>query len=162
MVRTTQPIEKRQPPASRRLLAATLLALVLATPLPSRQSGVAGAEASATTPGPQWVATWRAAQVEPAATGPSAIGFSDQTVRQIVHTSIGGSELRLQLSNVFGSTPVAVSAATVGVRQVGATVVDGTNRAVTVDRSASFVLPAGAVLDTDPVPLSTAPGADLA
>jgi hypothetical protein len=35
-------------------------------------------------------------------------GFHDQTVRMIVHTTIGGSKLRVKLSGPFGSVPVTV------------------------------------------------------
>ena len=37
--------------------------------------------------------------------------FSDQTVRNIIDTSVGGSSLRVQLSNTFGSAPLQVGAA---------------------------------------------------
>src|ERR1035437_5374441 len=63
-----------------------------------------------------WVATWTTAQLlyrapvappaNPApANTPQAIarGFNHQTVRMVVHTSIGGHRVRVKLANAFGS-----------------------------------------------------------
>jgi hypothetical protein len=52
---------------------------------------------------PAWTGTWAAA---PQSTGDS---FSQQTLRQIVHTSISGTAARVQLSNAFGSSPLTIS-----------------------------------------------------
>src|SRR5262245_24021869 len=52
---------------------------------------------------PSWVATWAAA---PQATGPSgapARAFANETIRQIVHISVGGQYLRVRFSNAFGA-----------------------------------------------------------
>ena len=46
-------------------------------------------------------------------------GFSNQTLRQIARVSIGGSELRLRLSNTFGTKAVSVGAVQVGLRDKG-------------------------------------------
>jgi lysophospholipase L1-like esterase len=117
---------------------------------------------AAATPGQNWVATWSSAQVQPARTGVSATGFANQTVRQIVHISIGGSQVRLQLSNLYGTAPIRVESAQLGVSESGASIVGGTNRPVTVGQSASFVLPAGGEVLTDPIALPVAAGANLA
>src|SRR5262245_66647452 len=37
---------------------------------------------------------------------PPFMHFNNQTLRQIVHTSLGGSQVRLVLTNVFGTTPL--------------------------------------------------------
>src|SRR5579859_3597550 len=50
-----------------------------------------------------WTGTW---SVSPESGGPS---FNQQTLRQIVHTSIGGYSARVEVSNVFGSQPLVVS-----------------------------------------------------
>lgn len=117
---------------------------------------------SAAPAGPQWVATWSAAQVQPAPTGLSAAGFADQTVREIVHTTIGGSQLRLRLSNAFGAAGTDVTTATVALRQSGAALRAGTERPVTVAGAGSFVLPANGAVLTDPVDLPIAAGSDVA
>jgi hypothetical protein len=44
----------------------------------------------------------------------------NRTLRQIVEVSLGGSELRVRLSNVFGTKPVVVGSVQVGLRDKGA------------------------------------------
>ncbi|MDQ6783399.1 MAG: GDSL-type esterase/lipase family protein [Actinomycetota bacterium] len=117
--------------------------------------------AAAAPPAAHWVGTWSAAEVQPDSSGPSATGFANQTIREVVHSSIGGGGLRVRLTNVFGGTPLAVAAAEIGVRQSGAKVVPGTNHAITTSGSPSFVIPPGAATFTDPVALPTAAGSDL-
>lgn len=80
-----------------------------------------------------WVGTWASAQVQPAATGLSATGFTDQTVRNIVHTSVGGSAIRIRISNVFGQAPLAVSGVHVAISESGAATVAGTTTQVLFD-----------------------------
>jgi len=60
-----------------------------------------------------WVGTWAAAQHAAGATGLSQTGFDNQTIRMIVHTSVGGSAVRIRLSNEFGTTPLTVGEVTV-------------------------------------------------
>ena len=47
---------------------------------------------------------------------PAPINISNQTLRQIVHVSLGGERIRVVLSNAFGSAPLAVGAAHVALR----------------------------------------------
>jgi lysophospholipase L1-like esterase len=117
------------------------------------------------------VATW-AASVQPGSsvalstfgepTSPAVSGFNNQTVRNIVFTSVGGNVLRIHLSNTFGTQPLAVGAASVGVELVGAQLVPGTIRDVTFNGRRSVTIPAGAEATSDPVRLSVRPLEDLA
>ena len=65
-----------------------------------------------------WVATWGAspASQEPDATKRrnGKFDFNSQTVREIVHTSIGGKTVRVRFSNAFGKTAVKIGAAHLG------------------------------------------------
>lgn len=54
-----------------------------------------------------WVGAWAAAQQSG---GPSA---TDKTYRQLIHTSIGGSSLRLRFSNAYGHKPLVLRDVTV-------------------------------------------------
>ena len=128
--------------------------------------------------GPQdqhWVATWatalvsRPSQAPPPAAVPNPGGpaqapprFSNQTLRQIVHTSIGGQRVRVVLSNVFGTAPLAVGAARVGLRQRDSVLVPGSARPLTFSGRASISIPPGAVMVSDPVSLAIPPLSDLA
>src|SRR5262245_35658962 len=44
------------------------------------------------------------------------VHFTNQTLRQIVRTSVGGSRLRVVLSNAYGTSPLTVGAAHVALR----------------------------------------------
>ncbi len=106
-----------------------------------------------------WVGTWSASPQAPAA--PLA-PFDNVTLRQVVRTSIGGSTLRVRLSNEFGTTPLVIGAASIGRHAAGAAVVAGTNTALTFSGQTSITIPAGAPALSDPVELRFAPLADLA
>src|ERR1700685_2582678 len=66
--------------------------------------------------GPHWVATWAAAQQPPRAAPAPANALNNQTVRMIVRTSIGGNRVRVQLSNAYGTTPLAIGTAHIALR----------------------------------------------
>ncbi|MGZ3563832.1 MAG: hypothetical protein ACXVAS_18660, partial [Vulcanimicrobiaceae bacterium] len=55
------------------------------------------------------VGTWAASPVDAAKNG-----FHDQTIRMVVHVSIGGSAVRIRLSNGFGEAPLTIGHVTVG------------------------------------------------
>lgn len=82
----------------------------------------------------------------------TTLALSDQTVRNIVHTSVGGSGLRISLSNAFGSVPVTFDSAWVGRAGEGAAVVSGSNRRLTFGGAPSVTIPVGAEVLSDAVP----------
>jgi hypothetical protein len=89
-------------------------------------------------------------------------GFADQTVRNIIYTSVGGDELRVRVSNIFGTTPLTVGAVSVGMVLDGARLVPGTTRAVTFRGAASVTIPAGAEVLSDPLAMTVRPLQELA
>jgi lysophospholipase L1-like esterase len=109
-----------------------------------------------------WIGTWSCAQVGGADSGQSRDGFRDQTLRSIVRISAGGSAVRIRLSNMFGDRPLMVGAAHVALRRTGAATVPGTSCAVTFAGRRTAVVPAGQRVFSDPVPLRTEDGTDLA
>jgi len=121
-----------------------------------------------------WVATWTTAELlarPPAApTAPTtaapapagARGFSNQTVRMIVRTSIGGSRLRVKLSNAFGSEPLAVGAAHIGIRSKDSEIVAGSDRPLSFNGKPGCTIGPGMVILSDPVNLNVAPLSDVA
>jgi lysophospholipase L1-like esterase len=120
-----------------------------------------------------WVGTWATAPVAraPLAGGPPVRGgrggaaplnFNNQTLREIVHGSIGGGRVRVVFSNVFGTAPLAIGAAHVGLREKDSAIVPTSGRALTFGGGQAVTIPAGAVLFSDPVNLTVPPLADLA
>jgi hypothetical protein len=74
----------------------------------------------------QWVATWGAAMHQPAATA----GYTNQTFRMFVRTSIAGSRVRLQLSNTFGAAPLLLGPVHLALHSQGSAIVPGTDHAL--------------------------------
>jgi len=79
-----------------------------------------------------------------------------------VHVSAGGRRLRVVLSNVFGTAPLAVGAAHVALRAQDAAIVAGSGRRLTFGGRSTASVPAGATLVSDPVVLAVPDFADLA
>src|SRR5688572_21713006 len=88
--------------------------------------------------------------------------FTNQTLRQIVRTSVGGSRLRIVLSNTFGSAPLVIGAAHVALRDKEDTIAATRGGTLTFSGRTSVTIPAYAVVYSDPVQLSVSPLADLA
>jgi len=104
-----------------------------------------------------WVSTWVASpQLSP------HLVFSDQTLRQIVHTSIGGDLVRVQLSNTFGVQPVILGEVHIALRSKGADIVPGSDRILTFNGKPSITMPSGAIILSDPTKLHIHPLTDLA
>ena len=105
-----------------------------------------------------WVGTWNASPQ--AAWHP--LELNGQTVRQIVHVSIGGARVRVRLSNAYGADSLLIGAARVGLRSTGASIVAGSDRVLTFNGSESTTIPAGALAFSDPVTLRVPDRGDLA
>ncbi len=129
--------------------------------------GVAVLASSAHAHGPdRWTATWTASpQGQPQLNLPFDTGLpsslSDQTIRQVVRVSLGGSRIRIVISNAYGKAPLVVGAARVGLTGQGASIVPGSDRAVTFAGKAGATVPPGAPAISDPVEIAVSPLADL-
>jgi lysophospholipase L1-like esterase len=110
-----------------------------------------------------WVGTWSTA-LHPPNLGPPGLtnpGFNNQTLRQIVHASIGGDQVRVRLST-FGASALIVGAAHIALRDAGAAIVPGSDRTLTFSRQPSITIPPGALVVSDPVDLDVLARGDLA
>ena len=63
--------------------------------------------------------------------------INNQTLRQIVHTSIGGSRVRVAFTNRYGVGPLMIGTAHVAIRDSDETIVAGTGRRLTFDGQGS-------------------------
>jgi len=107
-----------------------------------------------------WVGTWATAPVSQA---PSAANqINNQTLRQIVHTSVGGEQVRVKVSNAFGTGPLVIGAANVALRDAGEAIVPGSGGPLTFSGLSSFTIPPGAHALSDPVNLDVPALGDLA
>ena len=117
--------------------------------------------------GAGWTGTWAASpqQARPAGlTGsgdPTVTGFSDQTIREIVHVSIGGSALRLHLSDAFSQHPLQVGEVTVAAEGSGAALA-GPAALATFHGRRQVTIPAGGSVASDALRLPVRPLENLA
>lgn len=144
-------------------------------------AGSAGVAAAGLVPGTavaagsersSWVHTWTAmpqltepGNMPPAPfTGTGSV-LVDTTLRQTLHTSIGGKRVRVRFSNAFGTTDLPITSAAVA-RPVGGAagtsgIVAGSSRALTFGGETSIVVAAGAQVVSDPVPITVAARSNL-
>jgi lysophospholipase L1-like esterase len=110
-----------------------------------------------------WVGTWGNALHEPdlGVPGLANTGFNNQTLRQIVHISVGGPRVRVRLST-FGASGVVIGAAHIAVRATAASIVPGSDRTLTFGSAPSITIPPGALVLSDPVDLIVPDLSDLA
>lgn len=101
-----------------------------------------------------WVGTWGTAVQH------GGRSFQDHTVRQIVHTSIGGDSARVRFSNEFGSGPLVIGSAYLANRTGGGTVTD--SRPVTFGGATSATVPAGQTAVSDEVAFPVPADGDVA
>ncbi|MER5646626.1 GDSL-type esterase/lipase family protein [Streptosporangium sp. NPDC002524] len=132
-----------------RLFAVALVA-VLAASTAGMTTGSAAAAAAA------WTGTWA---VSPQSSGTT---FNQQTIRQIVRTSIGGTATRVQLSNAFGNQPVTIDNVHVARRTSDSGVDLATDRVVTFGGQRSVTIPAGGLAVSDSVAFTVAAQSDIA
>jgi len=125
---------------------------------------VAGAAAKAAAAG-SWVGSWASSQQipEPANALPLE-ALRDATLRQIVHLSVGGRELRVRLSNAFGAAPLTILAVHIArpVSKTAGSIDPASDRALTFSGSPSVTVPAGADDYSDAVAFDAPALSDLA
>jgi lysophospholipase L1-like esterase len=137
-----------------------------------------------------WIPTWATAQqlvhflepapatpppppVSPAWTTPPSgaaplpvLGtVSNQTIRMIARTSIGGRRVRVKLANAFNGTRVEIGAAHIAIRDMvtkDSGIVAASDRKLTFGGLDSIKIAPGAIAVSDPVDLAVKPLTDLA
>ena len=120
----------------------------------------------------RWVGTWATgpvaveppppevqAQEVPMPAPRTPVRVRNQTIRQVVRTSIGGSRVRVTLTNLFGTEPLEIGAAHVAERTDGGAI--GAGAHLTFGGHPSVTIEAGSTVLSDPVGLAAAPLGDL-
>jgi lysophospholipase L1-like esterase len=112
-----------------------------------------------------WVGSWAASQQIPEpgnALAPAAI--TDTTIRQIIHLSVGGTTLRLHLSNAFGTEPLHFSSVHIArpVSAASAAIDPASDRSLLFSGRVDVTVPAGAEYISDPIQYPVAPLSNLA
>ncbi|WP_333772231.1 SGNH/GDSL hydrolase family protein [Streptomyces sp. IBSBF 3136] len=88
-------------------------------------------------------------------------GGADRGYRLVVRTSVGGTDLRVRLSNAFGDRPLTFDSVHAGLRGRGAALRPGSNRPLTFSGARTVTVPAGALVWSDPLPGNVPAAVDL-
>ena len=122
-------------------------------------------EAQAPAPSLNWIGSWAASQQtpEPQNSIPPAL-LNDATLRQIVHLSVGGSTLRIHLSNAFGVLPLYLTSVHIArpASPASPAIDPATDRQLLFAGQNGVIIPAGAEILSDPIAFPAAPLSDLA
>ncbi|MFH8337626.1 SGNH/GDSL hydrolase family protein [Streptomyces sp. AM6-12] len=137
----------------KRVLAVLLTALLL--PGARATAGVAAAPGAVRT-APRWSGSWETAPSGTTAARPGA------AIRNVVRLSVGGTAVRVRLSNRLGTKPLRLGAVTVALRRAqGPDAVPGTLRPVTFRGAHTTTVQPGRDTVSDRVPLTVPDAADL-
>lgn len=109
-----------------------------------------------------WYASWTASPwngggLPPAFFAPTVDAFANQTIRQTITLSRGGSQLRVRLSNEYAKTAMRIGAASLGYRAGGKMV----RVPLTFSGVPAITVMAGAPIVSDPVAVALPDGAKL-
>ena len=112
----------------------------------------AAAQAQSASKDGAWVGTWAASQQTPEPRN-TLDDMRDLTLRQIFHLSVGGSTLRVHLSNVFGTQPLRFTAVHIAkpVSISSAQIDPASDRALKFSGGPDVIVPAGAEYISDPI-----------
>ena len=131
-----------------RRLVSMLAMLVIASPLPAADGAA------------RWTGTWAASAQPPM---PGTIETYDrQTLRLIVHTSVAGSQVRITLSNLYGTAPLTIADAHLALRADGPKIEPRSDRALRFGGQSTVTIAPHRQVTSDPVALSVAALSDLA
>ncbi|QGN48522.1 SGNH/GDSL hydrolase family protein [Micromonospora sp. WMMD558] len=136
------------------VVTAAAALLVAGTPAVVASAGPSstGTERGRTT----WAASWATAVTRGNATGLTNTGLNNQSVRMVVHTTVGGPVLRVRLSNMYGEQAVKVGRATIARPNTGtpddvSDIDPATLRELTFGGATSATMNRGAELLSDPI-----------
>lgn len=114
----------------------------------------------------QWVAAWSTSHHVLSSTT-----VSNRTVRMLGRVTVGGDAVRVRLDNTFGTAPVTIGRAFVGIQRVsrsgdsssrGASLLAGSNRQLFFAGSASVTIPVGGSVTSDARAMTVLAQQDLA
>ena len=117
--------------------------------------------AAASAPLSHWVGSWAAAPMGEQPQHSPALA-AESTYRNIVHISLGGLSLRVQLTNEFGVEPLMIGEAQIAVSAGEGKIQPGTGHPLTFNGKSTVRIPRGGWVVSDPVPMAAASMSDLA
>jgi lysophospholipase L1-like esterase len=117
-------------------------------------AGATGAAGAGGTGTAHWVGSWTASPYFDSSNQPPA-SLSNSVLRQVTHLSLGGSQIRVQFSNLGGNGPVTIMSAHIAICRtspaVDSTIDTSTDKALAFSGSASVTIAAGQEVWSDPI-----------
>jgi lysophospholipase L1-like esterase len=115
----------------------------------------------------EWITTWAAAPQPRLADGffvsnSTPLTLTNQTIRQFARITVGGSQVRVVVSNEYGHLPLQIGAAQLARAGSDGTIVPGSSTQLTFAGGAEIQIPSGARLVSDPVSFKVEPLESLA
>ena len=112
-----------------------------------------------------WVVSWGASPSPPpdaAQIQTKGLEFNNQTLREIVHLSIGGPTVRVRFSNFFATQSLEIGSAHLAMRTSDSAILALSDRALTFGGAHGITIPPNALILSDPVNLAVPAESDLA
>ena len=108
----------------------------------------------------RWIGTWATA-AQPFL--PKSLQtYRNQSLRLIVHTSAGGTKVRIKISNTYGDGPLLIGGAHIARRTAAAEIDPRSDRILKFQGKSSTIVPTGSIAVSDPVELDVPALSDLA
>lgn len=149
-------------PVAGAVVCASLIPMGLASAAPThRQSPRHDGDQGGFRDHGQWVATWAASPQEAIPGTPDAAGFTDQTIRNVVFSSVSGDVVRVRFTNTFGDQDLQIGDASIAVAGTGAAT-RGRIVPLTFGGQSGVLIPTGGEALSDPVRLHVPALQDLA
>jgi len=110
-----------------------------------------------------WVGTWGCSpQLVETSNLPPEPGLSNNTLRQVVHVSIGGERLRLKFSNEYGNSQITMKSVHLALSKGGSSINSDTDNILTFNGKSSITIPTGQVAVSDTLDYNLSPLTDVA
>ena len=113
-----------------------------------------------------WVGTWSCGvQLTERQNLPPAPGLASNTLRQVVHVTIGGKQLRVKFSNIFGTSDVEMKSAHIALNpsvMTSDTIDPATDKTLKFGGAEFVTIPAGKDVWSDPIAYELPPMTNLA
>ena len=109
-----------------------------------------------------WVGAWAAAPAG-AEPGTETEGLAGRSIRDVVHTSVGGTSARITLSNLYGQSPLTITHASIALAAApdGAAADARSMRRLTFEGDPTVIVPAGGQVLSDAVAVFVPPDSDV-
>jgi lysophospholipase L1-like esterase len=141
-------------------VSALLVAAELSSEMLGSTASVIASGTDADLHAKQWVGTW-ATSAQPFVPA-SLQTYRNQSLRLIVHTSVGGPKVRIEISNIYGDGPLLIGGIHIARRTTGAEIDPRSDRSLKFQGKSSTTVPAGSMVVSDPVELDVPALSDLA